>query len=174
MKKCFVLNIFILVSLFSVSAQNIVSKMIDRYGDDDNFEVVTIGKKMINKMRSSEKGNAGFLQAINGLTSINVLSSKNRDIGNEYYNSARELMTRGNKGYKEMSPAEGGKEKTVVFINKGKIKEKGKVQELVLLSKNEQKAFEMIVFYGNINIQSLIKYSDHINLNDGIKRKKKR
>jgi len=157
MNKSTVLCIFLWISL-SVSAQDIISSFIDKHEKDDNLEVISIGKKMMRTLDSLTTDNPDLKEAIKGLETIRIVSSKDRDLDGEYYDCARDLLSK-SKGLKEILSINEEDKELIVMIRESK----NLVKELILLSEKPEK-FNLISISGNINLDVLLKYSEGLNI----------
>jgi len=156
----YTLACFFLGIAFSVSAQDMVGSFVDKHERDDNLEIITIGKKMMDTLYSLISDNPDLKEAIKGLETIRIVSSKDEDLDKEYYNSARELLSK-SKGLEEFfSTSEENKEITVMIR-----KSKGLVKELILLSEQPE-GFSLISIKGTINLDVLLKYSETLNIKE--------
>jgi len=158
MMNKFLLICFFLQLSFSVPAQDVIASFVDKHEKDNNLEVVSIGKKMINSLDSLTTDNPDLKEAIKGLETIRIVSSKDRDLDKEYYNSARELLSK-SKGLKEFFSMDENDRELVVMIRESK----NSVRELILLSKQPEE-FNLISISGIINLDVLLNYSEGLNI----------
>ena len=156
MNKYMVICFFLWFSL-SVSAQDIIASFIDKHEKDNNLEVVSIGKKMINRLDSMTSNNPDLKEAIKGLETIRIVSSKDRDLDKEYFDSAQELLSK-SKGLKEFFSMNEKDKALIVMIRESK----SAVKELILLSEQPEE-FNLISISGTINLDVLLKYSEGLN-----------
>jgi len=157
MKKYLLLGFFIWINL-AVSAQDIISAFLDKHGKDDNLDVISIGKKMIEMMDSLTFDSPDLKEAIKGLDAIRIVSSKDSDMNNEYFNSAQKLLSRC-KGLQEIFSMN-EKNKALIVLTR---ESKGSVNELILLSEQPD-GFNLISIRGTINLDVLLKYSEGLNI----------
>lgn len=161
MKKYLYICFFIVIPL-SVSAQDVVAAFLDAHAKDDNLQVVSIGKKMMDTICSLSADNPSLTEAIKGLETIRIVSSKNQDLNQnaEYFLSAQTLLTN-TKGLKALfSMSE--KEKELMVM----VKElKGSIKELLLLSEQPD-GFNLISLSGTIHLDDLQKYSEGLNIKE--------
>ncbi|GHT29649.1 hypothetical protein FACS189432_08840 [Bacteroidia bacterium] len=157
LQKQLLIIFFIQISI-SLSAQDLVAAFLDKHEKDDNLEVVSIGKKMVEMMCGLSSDNTELQAAIKGLENICIVSSKDAISNKEYYESAQQLLCK-NKGFEEILSISGDNEDLLVMIKESK----GIVKELVLLSGQDDK-FNLIFISGNINLNTLIKYSENLNI----------
>ena len=156
-------NIFIYIFIWinsSVPAQDIVRSFIDKHGKDDNLEIITIGKKMIETMYALISDNSDLTEAIKGVELIRIISSKDMDLNKEYYNSARELLSK-SKGMKEFFSMNGENNELLIMIRESK----KSIKELILLSEQPDE-FNLISISGTIDLDVLLKYSEGLNIKE--------
>jgi len=144
----------------SLQAQKIGSAFLDKYGKDDGIEVITIGKKMLDRMHSDSIASPELQEAIAGLENIQIISSKDTTLTKNYYDSTFNLLTK-NKDFVELLSLKSENNDMLVMIKETK----GIVSELVLLS-NSSGRFNLISLRGNIQLEVIAKYSQHINLKE--------
>ena len=157
MKKYIIFYLFIGVSL-SGSAQDIITSFLDKHGKDDNLEIVSIGKKMMEAICTLTSDNSDLTEAIKGLEMIRIVSSKDRDLNKEYYNSARTLLSK-SKGLEEFFSMSEENKELLVMIRESK----GSIKELFLLSEQPD-GFNLISIKGTISLDDLLKYSEKLNI----------
>jgi len=159
MKKYKLICLFVWINI-SVSAQDIVRSFLDKHGQDDNLEVITIGKKMIEMMDTLTSNNPDLTEAIKGLETIRIVSSKDSDMNKEYFNSARTLLSN-YKGMRELFSISEENNDLLVMIRESK----DCVKELILLSEQPE-GFNLISISGNIDLDVLLKYSKGLNVKE--------
>ena len=155
MEKCKLIFLIVWINL-SVSAQDVITSFLDKHEKDDNLEVISIGKKMMEMMDSLTLDNLDLKEALKGLETIRIISSKDKDLNKEYYDSARGLLYK-NKGLEEFFSMKGEDKELTVMIRKTK----GSVKELILLSEQAE-GFNLISLSGTINLDVLRKYSEKL------------
>ncbi len=156
--------IFILFACFiafSTSAQDVANSFLEKYGKDDNLEIVSIGKKMFQQMEKLTSEEPELTEAIKGLENILIISSNDSALNKEYYDSAYEILTRKKQGFEPLLTLKENDQNVIVMIKESK---KGIVKELVMLSGDNNQEFNMISLSGKIDLKLLLKYSDKINL----------
>ena len=159
MKKYVLLCLFISITL-SASAQDIIVSFLEKHGKDDNLEIVTIGKKMIETICALSSDYPELTKAIKGVEMIRIVSSKDKDLSKEYYHSAQKLLSK-SKGLEELfSMSEEGKE-LIVMTGKSK----GTIKELLLLSEQPD-GFNLISISGTIHLDDLLNYSEGLNIKE--------
>ena len=159
MNKYTVLCIFLWISL-SVSAQDIISSFIDKHEKDENLEVVSIGKKMMKTLDSLTTDSPDLKEAIKGLETIRIVSSKDKDLDREYYDSARKLLSN-SKGLKEFFSINEENKELIVMIRESK----NAITELILLSERPDE-FNLISISGTINLDVLLNYTERLPINE--------
>jgi hypothetical protein len=157
MKKHAFIFFFISIS-FSISAQSIAFSFLNKHEKDDNLEVVSIGKKMLEKMSRLTSEDSDLQNAIKGLENICIVSSKDTVLNREYYNSAQNLLSK-SKGFESLFSMNTKDEELVIMIKESK----GYIKELVVLS-DQPDGFNLISITGNINLDVLINYSEVLNI----------
>jgi len=160
MMNKYLLICFFLWMSFSVSAQDIISSFIDKHEKDDNLEIVSIGKKMMKTMDSLTMDNPDLKEAIKDLESIRIVSSKDSDLDKEYFNSARDLLSKA-KGLKEFFSMNEQDKELIVMIRESK----DSIKELILLSEQPDE-FNLISISGIIDLDVLLKYSEGLHIKE--------
>ncbi len=153
----------ILLSILSQTAfsQEIANLFLEKFNNDDNLEVVSIGKKMFQMMEDASTNNEDFNKAIKGLEKIIVISSKDSTLSCEYYDSAYAILTKKKNGFEALlSTKEGTKDELMIMAKETK----GVIRELVLLQMDKNKNFSLISLNGDIDLKTLVKYAEKINL----------
>jgi hypothetical protein len=158
--KTIILSIVFTVMTCSLHAQEIIISFLDKYGKDENIEVVTIGKKMFDLMKSDSIADDKLQEAIHGLENIQIVSCKDKALNSDYYNLAYDLLAK-NKNYTELVSINNEEGSLIVMIKEIK----GTVSELVLLTNNSDD-FNLISLKGCINLDLLAKYSQNLNFNE--------
>ncbi|MDR0865333.1 MAG: DUF4252 domain-containing protein [Candidatus Symbiothrix sp.] len=159
MKKL-VLSLLVCFISFSLLAQDIVNLFLNKHGKDENIEVVTIGKKMLDLMQSDSIATPELREAIAGVENIKIITSKEESLNENYYNSAHGLLLK-NKDFTELVAIDNEDQRMIVMVKAGR----GVISELVLLM-NYSNVFNLISLCGNINLEMLAKYSQNMDLNE--------
>jgi hypothetical protein len=137
----------------SVVAQSIASSFLDKHRKDDNIKVVSIGKKMFDKIEELSLGTPELLEAVKGLDNIQIITSEDEILDDEYFDSACTVLSK-DKDYIELISIDEETQQLIV-----KIKEtKGTINELIVLSNNSD-GFSLINITGEINLAVLAHYS---------------
>ena len=156
-------NIFIFIFIWinsSFPTQDVVRSFIDKHGKDDNLEIITIGKKMMETMCALVSDNSDLTEAIKGVELIRIISSKDIDLNKEYYNSARELLSK-SKALKEFFSMSEDNNELLIMIRESK----KSIKELILLSEKPDE-FNLISISGTIDLDVLLKYSEGLNIRE--------
>jgi hypothetical protein len=144
----------------SVSAQDVVASFLEKHGKDDMIRLISIGKKMLDKMAEQSLGTPELLEAIKGLDNIRIITSEDAALKEEYYNSAYAILSK-NKDFTELYSMQ--KEDLQLIV---KMKSNKKiVNELIILS-GDSKSFNLISLTGNINLEVLAAYSDQMDFKE--------
>ena len=159
MKKYLLFCLFVLINL-SVSAQDVIASFLDKHGKDDNLEVVSIGKKMMEAIIELTSDNPGLTEAIKGVETIRIVSSKEGDLNKEYYNSAQQLLSESKKLKEFFSISENDRKLTVMTRES-----RGNIKELLLLSEQAD-GFNFISIRGTIHLDDLLNYSESLNIKE--------
>jgi hypothetical protein len=158
--KTILLSIVFTLTTCSLYAQELVNSFLDKYGKDENIEVVTIGKKMLDRMKIDSIADNKLQEAIQGLESIRIISCKDKTLNNDYYNLACDLLEK-NKNFTELVSINNGDGSLIVTVKEIK----GTVSELILLANNSGD-FNLISLKGCIKLDLLAKYSQNLNFNE--------
>ncbi len=144
----------------TISAQDIVSLFLHVYDNDNDLELVTIGKKMLDIVKTMS-GNEEISQSLQGIENIRVISSESSN-KNQYHETAFNLLTKKDSGYEELLSISNENE-TVLIMIKGS---KKTVKELVVLSSGtmDKQKFNLISLSGQINLKELIKRAKSFNI----------
>ena len=159
MKKYLFIALLFCINL-SVSALDIIASFLDKHGKDNNLEVVTIGKKMMETVFELVEDNPDLTEAIKGLETIRIVSSKDKDLNKEYFDSAQALLLK-SKGLEEFFSMSDEDVELRVMIRESK----GNISELILLSEQPD-GFNLISISGKIDLDDLIKYSEEFNIKE--------
>jgi hypothetical protein len=150
----------IILTNAAVNAQELASAFLNEYGKDNSLEVVTIGKKMLGMMIDMNSGEEDLTElqaAIKGLENICIVTSTDTALNAEYYNSCRQMMK--NKGFNSIFSSSEDPEDRFVIATK---ETKGIVKELALLFLDGEGEFSLIQITGNIDLNTLVKYSKNL------------
>jgi hypothetical protein len=154
MKRIVFPFIFVILISAPLSAQGVVDSFLEKHGGDDALRLISIGKKMLDKMEEQSLGTPELLEAIKGLDNIRIITSEDQALKEEYYHSAHLILSK-NKNFTELSSID---EENLQLIVKMK-EVKGVVNELIILSL-DSKGFNLTsLMGGNINLEVLAAYS---------------
>lgn len=146
---------------FALEAQELVSSFLDEYGKDNRLEVVTIGRKMLDRMSGLSSGQeedlAELQAAIKGLENLCIVTSKDTVLNGEYYASCRQMLK--DTGFNVIFS---GNENADELFVVGTKESKGAVKELALLFLDKNGRFNLIQMTGVIDIDTLVKYSEKL------------
>lgn len=156
----FLLIILLSVLSYPISSQEIANSFLEKYNNDDNLEIISIGKKMFQMMEKVSEKSTDFSNVIKGLEKIVVISSKDSTLNHEYYNSAYEILTKKKNCFDTLLSVKEGNGHLIIMAKESK----GIVKELVLLQKADNEDFSLISLCGIIDLKNLAKYSEKINL----------
>jgi len=159
MKKHLFICLFIGINL-TVSAQDIIASFLEKHGKDDSLEVISIGKKMMETIGALISDNPDLTEAIKGVEMIRIVSSRDRDLNKEYYNTAQKLLSK-SKGLEEFFSMSEEDKELMVMIRESK----GNIKELLLLSEQPD-GFNLISISGTINLDDLLNYSEGLNIKE--------
>lgn len=155
--KTIFLSVAFTLAASSLSAQEVINSFLEKYGKDDNLEVVTIGTKMLNLMKSDSIADDDLQEAILGLENIRIVSCKDETLTDDYYNLAYDLLNK-DKHFSELVSIRDENSALIVMVKEIK----GIVNELIILS-NHSGDFSLIGLSGSIKLDSLAKYSQKLN-----------
>ena len=145
----------------NLSAQDPVATFMDMHGADDNLEIISIGRRMFEKMDGLPVGDPELKEAIKGLETIRIVTSKDTLLNKEYYDSAHKLLERC-KGFEKILSINEEDRSIVVLVKETK---GGAVKELLLLS-GRGAGFNLVSMSGDINLNTWIKYSEGLNIEE--------
>jgi hypothetical protein len=148
--------------MYPVFSQEIANLFLEKFNNDDNLEIISIGKKMFQMMENISSGNEDFNRAIKGLEKIIVISSKDSTLNSEYYDSVYGILTKKKNGFEPLLSTKEGKEELIVMAKESG----GIIKELVLLQRDKTNDFSLISLCGDIDLKTLVKYSEKINLSE--------
>lgn len=155
MKKVF-LTFFFSFAVLSVFSQDLVTSFLEKYGKDDNLEVISIGKKMFGMMSDISIGDVELQDFICGLENIRVVTSRDNNLNQEYYASVQKMIKK-NKKFQELVSVSKPDENMIVMIKENK----GIVKELIFLA-GQSNGFTLISMTGDIDMDTLTKYSEKL------------
>jgi hypothetical protein len=138
----------------AVPAQSVVTSFLDKHGKDDNIQLISIGKKMFEQMEKQSLGSSELRETIKGLDNIQIITSEDSLLSNEYYLSALAIFSE-TDSYADLFSIDGEEQQLIVKLKESK----GLITELIILSYNSD-GFNLISMTGkNIDLGTLAKYS---------------
>ena len=160
MKKIIFISFFTLLT-GALSAQDLVSSFLKKHNESDEFQVTTIGKKMLDMLITiAQQGEIEMAKSLEGLDNIRALSSSDTTKYNEYYTTACDLIHK-SRGFEIVMSSQSPGSNTVLAVKESK----GIVKELVLISGDEQTGnFNLISLTGKINLDTLAKYAGKLHI----------
>ena len=160
MKKTIFICFFTFIS-GALFAQDLVSSFLTKYNESDEFQVTTIGKKMLELLVSiAEKEDAEMAKSLDGLDNIRALSASDTAKYEGYYATAYDLIHK-SKGFEVLMSSQNSGNNTVLAAKESR----GIVKELVLISGDEQAGtFNLISLTGKIYLDTLAKYAGKLHI----------
>jgi len=159
MKKIITVLFVCFVSI-ATSAQSVVVSFLDKYGEEDDIQVISIGKKMFNKMLDLSLGNPELQEAVKDLDNIQIIMSENSVLNDEYYDSACAILSK-EEAFVELYSIENEQQRIIVKMKESN----GGVSELIMLSHSPM-YFNLTFITGNINLDVLAKYTTKAGLKE--------
>lgn len=135
--------VFISVAL---SAQDFVTRFLDKRDPDTNLKCISVSPKMIQEIlkKGSESENNEVLDMISELKSMQMLTSEVK--GKKYYEEALDIFKKNSERFKPFGVYDNKSENYRIMVRE----KKGKIVELVMLV-NDNNKFVVINFTGNMN-----------------------
>lgn len=143
--------IFFLLFTLSVFAQDAAGVFLEKYGKDDNLEVISIGKKMFGMMDDASIGDLDIKAVIDGLENIKIIKSKDANLNDDYFDSAMKTLEK--SGEYQQLKTNGNFSVLMIKENRNVVK------ELVFISTDSDNGFSLISLTGNIDMDMLTKIS---------------
>jgi hypothetical protein len=156
------LGLLLLLSNASLFAGDVVSSFLEKHGKDENLEVISIGKAMIEKMCKISGENPELKITLENLENIRVVYSVDTLLNTEYFESALQICGE-NEEYEELDICSLDTLPNMSILVR-KNRNRNSVRELLLVS-NDDTGFNMISMQGRINLENLLAYSDKIGIN---------
>jgi hypothetical protein len=130
----------------------------DKFGKEESVQTFSVGKKMFERMKEQALGSPELRETIKELDQIQVITSKDTALTDEYYSSALVILSKA-EGYDDVFSFD---DENLQLIVKKKVA-KGIVNELIVLLRSPEE-FSLIEIIGkNINLKELAKYSVNMN-----------
>jgi hypothetical protein len=144
----------------SSPAQTPAASFLEKYEKEDNLRVISIGKKMFERIEKQDLGSLKLQEAIKGLENIQIIASEDTDLSKEYYSAACAILEK-SKDLTELCSIQNGNMQLLVKVRETK----GIINELIILSE-DSKGFSLIDLVGNINLELLAGYSSPLDFKD--------
>lgn len=158
MKKIISVLAILLISA-SLFANGFVTQFLNKYSEEDRpLTNVNIGKTMLEKMAANTEDEE-LKNAFRELKSIRIVSSENVKDSRYYFNKANELITEEFGDYEEMVSVNERNSRISVWMKKGD----KDVQELILISLDEESHLSIITVSGKIDLKTISKLSGTLN-----------
>jgi hypothetical protein len=158
-KNAFCLILLSFISL-SIPAQTVATSFLEKYGNEDNLQVISIGKKMFGRIEEQSLGSPELLEVIKGLENIQIIASEDMDLSNEYYDAVHSILDKTH----ELTELYSIRNENLQLLVKVK-ETKNDINELIILSK-DSKGFSLINLTGNINLELLAGYASSLNFEE--------
>jgi hypothetical protein len=158
-KNIFFLFLLSFVSL-SIPAQTAATSFLEKYGKEDNLRVISIGKKMFDRIEEQSLGSPELLEVIKGLENIQIIASEDTDLSKEYYDAVYSILEKTH----DLTELYSVKNENMQLLVKVK-ETKHAINELIILSK-DSKGFSLINLTGDINLELLAGYASSLNFED--------
>lgn len=149
----------ILLTSASLFANGFVTQFINKYSEEDRpLTNVNIGKTMLDKMAANTEDEE-LKNAFKGLKSIRIVSSENVKDSRYYFEKANELITEEFGDYEEMVSVNERNSRISVWMKRGD----KNVQDLILISLDEESHLSIITVSGKIDLKTISKLSGTLN-----------
>lgn len=163
MKKI-ILILTILVAPTLLFADSFVTQFINKYSQEDRpLTNVNIGKTMLDKMAANTEDEE-LKNAFRELKSIRIISSENAKDSRYYFGKANELVKEEFSDYEEMVSVNEKNSRISVWMKR----EDKNVQELILISLDEESRLSIITVSGKIDFKSISKLSSTLKNDSGL------
>lgn len=160
MKHIIATTLIALIS-FGLYAQNGVSKLFEKYENDDRFTKVNVNSRMFTlftELEPDDENQEEFLEAISKLEGLKVLSSDSLGDAEKHFKEAVSSLK--GKGYDELMSVKDAGEDVFFYIKESK----GKINELLLIA-GGNKELNIVSLYGEIDLKKISKISKNLNIN---------
>ncbi|MCE5205112.1 MAG: DUF4252 domain-containing protein [Porphyromonadaceae bacterium] len=152
-KTILILTILLVPSL--IFANSFVTQFINKYSEEDRpLSNVNIGKTMLDKMAANTEDEE-LKNAFRELKSIRIVSSENANDSRYYFGKANELVKQEFTDYEEMVSVNERNSRVSVWMKR----DDKNVQELILISLDEESHLSIITVSGKIDLKSISKLS---------------
>jgi len=160
MKK-YVLTVMILSISVLAFSQQVVSKYMDKFENDETFTKVSISSKMFSlfsEMEGSEEDEQLFYDITSKLKGMKVVASEKVSSPKALYDGAVSDVEKA--GYEELMTVKDAEENVKISI-----REKGGIiEELILVAGGKEK-FAIVSLYGEINLKEISKLASLMRVN---------
>ncbi|HAR37206.1 MAG TPA: hypothetical protein DCS09_00675 [Porphyromonadaceae bacterium] len=154
MRKTMLVLIILLTSA-SLSANGFVTQFIHKYSEEGRpLNNVNIGKTMLDKMAANTEDEE-LKNAFKELKSIRIISSENAKDSRYYFEKANDLVKEEFGDYEEMVSVNERNSRISVWMKRGD----KNVQELILISLDEENHLSIITVSGKIDFKTFSKLS---------------
>lgn len=160
MKKI-VLTLMILSAASLAFAQQLVTKYMDKYEDDETFTKVSVSSKMFSlfaEMEGSDEDEQLFYDITSKLKGMKVVASEKVSNPKSMYDGA--IFDVEKAGFEELMTVKDAEENVKISI-----KEKsGIIEELIMVAGGKEK-FAMVSLYGEIDLKQISKLASLMRVN---------
>jgi hypothetical protein len=160
MKKIMLCLFLLSVVSLSIPAQTVATSFLEKYGKEDNLQVISIGKKMFDRIEEQSLGSPELREVIKGLENIQIVASEDTDLSKEYYDVVYSMLEK----IHDLTELYSVKNEASQLLVKVK-ETKEAVNELIILSE-DSKGFSLINLTGNINLELLAGYTSSLNFEE--------
>ncbi|MEP0986887.1 DUF4252 domain-containing protein [Ekhidna sp.] len=160
MKKI-VLTIMILSIAGAAFSQQVVSKYMDKYENDETFTKVSVSSKMFSlfaEMEGSEEDEQLFYDITSKLKGMKVIASEKVSAPKALYDGAVSDVEKA--GFEELMTVKDAEENVKISIRENG----GIIEELILVAGGKEK-FAMVSLYGEIDLKQISKLASLMRVN---------
>ena len=155
MKKI-VLTLMILSITTLAFSQQVVSKYMDKFENDETFTKVSVSSKMFSlfaEMEGSEEDEQLFYDITSKLKGMKVVASEKVAKPKELYDGA--VLDIKKAGFEELMSVKDAEEDVLISI----IEKNGTIAELILVAGGKEK-FALVSIFGEINLKEISKLAN--------------
>lgn len=160
MKNIIVTISALLIATGSFAQSDVITKLFDKYYDDENFTKVSVSSKMFDLFTEIEPGDKDeeeILRAISKLKGLKVLAADSVENSRKMFDDVVEKIT--SNGFEELMEVKDAEEDMKFMI----MDKNGKITELVMVV-GGKKHFVVMTLYGEIDLKSISKLSKSLNI----------
>lgn len=160
MKKI-VLTVMILSIAGASFAQQVVTKYMDKYEDDETFTKVSVSSKMFSlfaEMEGTEEDEQLFYDITSKLKGMKVVASEKVSSPKSLYDGAISDVEKA--GFEELMTVKDAEENVKISIRENG----GIIEELILVAGGKEK-FAMVSLYGEIDLKQISKLASLMRVN---------